>query len=43
MKQVVKLIATIIWELSEAAGIGLGHLAPLVFELMIGYPGKKIK
>lgn len=37
----MKLIATIIWEISEFTGIGLGKYAPVVFGYMIGSKGKK--
>ena len=34
-------IYQIIWNVSELTGIGLGRLAPRVFEKMIGIKGKK--
>lgn len=37
----MKLIATIIWEISEFTGIGLGKYAPVVFGYMIGSKGKR--
>ena len=38
----MKIIATIIWKLSEFSGIGLGRFAPFIFEIMIGSKGKRI-
>jgi hypothetical protein len=32
----VKFIASIIWNLSESSGIGLGRFAPYVFGVMVG-------
>ena len=37
----IKAFSTIIWNLSEWSGIGLGRFAPLVFGLMIGRKGRK--
>lgn len=33
----------LLWRLSEWSGVGLGPLAPFVFERMIGRKGHRIK
>ncbi len=38
----MKILATIIWNLSEFTGIGLGRFAPYIFGRMIGAKGKRI-
>ncbi len=38
----MRLLARIVWDLSEWSGIGLGRFAPIVFGLMIGSKGRKI-
>jgi hypothetical protein len=35
------LMFSLIWNLSEWSGYGLGKIAPYVFERMIGRPGVK--
>ena len=39
----MRIIGTIIWEISETTGIGLGRYAPIVFGWMIGSKGTKLK
>ena len=36
-----QFLASCIWNITEYFGIGLGKHAPIVFEWMIGYKGKK--
>lgn len=39
----MKIIASILWTLSEWSGIGLGRFAPYVFAKMIGCEYRRIK
>lgn len=37
-----KILAKIIWELSEFTGIGLGRFAPIIFGAMVGCEGDEL-
>lgn len=43
LRELLKIPATTLWNLSEWSGVGLGRFAPLVFGLMLGSkPFKKL-
>lgn len=42
--RIVRVVASILWHLSEWSGIGLGRFAPYILGLMIGsQPVKKVE
>ena len=41
-KTIKSHLASIVWNLSEFTGIGLGKYAPIIFGAMIGKKGKRI-